>query len=112
MSNLRHILASEGLLKTASDTFVDMGWEVLTGAAKSKAERVTGEDRLDYAKRFGRKTVFLRDSGVLRLRAIGPAGEVFQLKLHGSQNLDKEAAQLARAAALGVPEKGMYVTQV
>jgi hypothetical protein len=94
---------------SADEFFQNNGWEVLEGAAKAKAERVTGENRLDYAKRFGRKTVFLRDSGVLRLRAIGPSGEVYQMKLFSSNGLEKAARELALAAATGEPQKGMYV---
>ena len=95
-------------LKKSGSWVEEQGWVPLTGSAKAKAETVTGEFRLDYAKRFGRKTVFMRDSGLFRLRAVGPMGEVYQMKVLGGQ-LEKYAKEVALAAKLGNPTKGMSV---
>ncbi len=86
------------------------GWERLEGSALTKARRVTGTE-VQYARRFGRKTVFLRDSGLgaYRLRAVGPRGEVYQMKVGNWTELDKWAGVLAHAAKLGEPGEGMYV---
>jgi hypothetical protein len=84
-------------------------WETLSGAALAKAILVTGENRLDYARKFGSKTVFIRDcGGVQRLRAVGNDGLVYQLKVYtgmaatgNTKELDISAAALARAAETG-----------
>ena len=93
------------------DGWVSRGWELLEGSAFAKVKRLLGGEEMHYAKKFGRKTVFLRDSGVFRLRSIGPEGEVYQLKEFSPSRVEQGAKDIARAAMTGVQGKGMYVVQ-
>lgn len=51
------------------DRLIELGWEHLGGAALAKASEILGYDLgpAAYAKKFGRKTVFLRDTGIFKL---------------------------------------------
>ena len=101
--------------KTAS------GWEPLSGHGLEKFYRVFGfgpEDAvssngIDWsvsAKKFGRKTVFVRDTGVLRLYVAGDDGYAYSLK-EWEMNPDKmDIPALLDAATTGVipPKSGIY----
>ena len=97
-----------GFWEDRAEWWTSHGWETLKGSAFAKAKRILNEE-MDYAKKFGRKSVFARDSlGVFRLRAIGNDGRIYAYKAHSLQEVEKMAPRLARAAAVGEPEKGMY----
>lgn len=51
------------------ERLLELGWEHLVGAARAKASEVLGYDIGPdaYARKFGRKTVFMRDTGIFKL---------------------------------------------
>lgn len=67
--------------KTAGDDFYTKalanGWEELRGDAYAKASRITGAD-VDFAKKYGRKTVFARYHGTVTLYVVRDDGTVAQ----------------------------------
>lgn len=63
--------------------FTVNGWERLTGKALEKASRVVAPHTPEYAKKFGRKTVFLYDGGVIRLYAVGE-GRIWSMKVYSN----------------------------
>lgn len=92
-------------------------WQPVTGAALAKAVRIFGaqlQSRADlegrfYAAKFGRKTVFALDSGVIRLYAMGDDGLIYSLKVHtalGGVNA-RDLQVLTRAAAVGMTEEAL-----
>lgn len=78
------------------------GWAPLVGVAHKAACQLLGEPRLDYVRTFDGVKVYLRDSGVLRLRARDARKRSYQLKLNGvkdAADLTMYAHVLALAAA-------------
>lgn len=91
-------------------------WTRLEGKGLAKALEVTQEqDRSPvYAKKYGWKTVFCFDTGVQRLRAIGPNREILQMKVHtGFPPSEDDVRVLAEAAMTGEvpPGYGIYVVR-
>lgn len=91
------------LLKQAS------GWAPLTPAGAQKVSQVfaaqfpTVESTYGVmAKKFGRKTVFCRDSGVLRLYCAGDDRKIYSMKLHNAFPPSDSDCYLLVDAASGV----------
>jgi hypothetical protein len=95
--------------KVASRYLASGGWETLEGRGLAKflqvfegqfpgpASQYEGDV---YAKKFGRKTVFVKDSGVLRLYCAGDDGNIYSLKIHtGFPPPDNDCRELVDAAA-------------
>ena len=67
-------------------------WEKLEGKARDKFQRVFEEPMKGfdsypiYARKFGRKTVFAKDSGVIRLYIAGSDGVIYSAKLMSFPN--------------------------
>jgi len=63
---------------------VASSWEPVVGAGLEKFRRVFGQPERDQvtAKKFGRKTVFCVNSGVLRLYCAGDDRNIYSMKLH------------------------------
>lgn len=103
----RHLVP---LLRQAGD------WERLEGSAKEKAMRILGLDGhfsfVDLsAKKFGRKTVFLRYHGMMTLYAAGDDGQVYSVKLHGMPTANSISYLLEAATHGMTPEakkEGVY----
>ena len=89
-------------------------WQPVTGAALQKAIRIFGgqfrdrgslEGRL-YAAKVGRKTVFARDSGVIRLYVRGDDDQIYSMKVY-DMNDRTDLQILVRAAAVGMTEEAL-----
>lgn len=72
------------------------GWERLTGAALAKAHSLIGHDNDPYiwAKKYGRKTVFLRLPGICKLYVIDDNGIVHNDRCVPMHALDTSARDL------------------
>jgi hypothetical protein len=87
-------------------------WELVTGAALAKVKRVFGdqletkpdEGLIVYARKFGRKTVFARDSGVIRLYVAGDDGNIYSLKSYSMADAREGIDDLLEAASTGPTE--------
>jgi hypothetical protein len=118
VSALRKIIAEE--IENAGARPAPQGWDLLTGPALQKflrvfAERFSGhENPRVYAQKFGRKTVFASDSGVVRLYVAGDDGLIYSAK---EMSLPKTSSPvinaLLQAATMGLSEDltdlGVYV---
>lgn len=84
-----------------------MEWEKLEGRAYEKACRVLGPTvgRYDlHATKVGRKTVFVEDSGVLRLYVVGDDGWIYTDKAYSTMPPSRVVVyDLLDAAAKGEP---------
>jgi hypothetical protein len=74
----------------------EQGWERLTGAALTKAQSLTvhSNDPYVWAKKYGRKTVFLRLTGMCRLYVIDDNGVVHNDRCVPMNALDNAARDL------------------
>jgi hypothetical protein len=87
-------------LDDGSKVIESQGWEPLVGPALAKAQRILKHegDSFIWAKKFGRKTVFLRNTGVIKMYAFDDEGNVHMGKFYSLTGLDKFAREvLARA---------------
>ena len=87
-------------LDDESKIIESQGWEPLVGPALAKVQRILKheDDSFIWAKKFGRKTVFLRNTGVIKMYAFDDEGNVHMDKFYSLKGLDKFAREvLARA---------------
>jgi hypothetical protein len=86
------------------DRLVAEGWEKLEGAAAEKAKHLFGGGwwPMDYAKKYGRKTVFLDDHGGLFKLYVTEDGKTYEEDhVMGMGELDKAARELVQRALTG-----------
>ena len=78
-------------------------WERLEGKAFEKAKQVLGRE-VQYAMKIGRKTVFARDSGVVRLYVVGDDGYIYTDKVCAAWPINKDSClEVVNAAVKGEP---------
>jgi hypothetical protein len=107
------------ILASLNKASAGIDWQLVTGAALAKAVRIFGahlqsrtnlEGRF-YAVKFGRKTVFALDSGVIRLYVVGDDDLIYSLKVHTGLNgvSTRDLQIITRAAAVGMTEEALRV---
>lgn len=105
------------IIASLSKASAGIDWQLVTGAALAKAVRIFGahlqsrtnlEGRF-YAVKFGRKTVFALDSGVIRLYVVGDDDLIYSLKVHTGLNgvSTRDLQIITRAAAVGMTEEAL-----
>lgn len=91
-------------------------WAVLDDQALAKVLKVFSAQFQDrkveaiFSVKVGRKTVFARNSGVVRLYVAGDDGHIYSLKCTGMPSNHSDMDDLLSAAATGVikPKSGVY----
>lgn len=78
----------------------DQGWEPIVGQGLAKAQSFIGHnnDLEMWAKKFGRKTVFLRYTGIVKLYVIDDQGFVHTDRSTSIRNLDRLARDIIARA--------------
>lgn len=91
----------------------DQGWDLLKGRGLAKAQQLLSKDDSEiWAKKFGRKTVFIRWTGALRMYAIGDDGQIRMDWVFTYLNLDRSVQKFLDEKVYGSHKQASLRSQV